>query len=182
MKQLSWEEYYDGFYDWSPSTQKRYAGRLSEYGPAEEVWEIAQELECEDRAFAAKFVENAFAGGVRFTPEQVLEMTDTVDKSLLGKIAGQTAVPFNRDQLEEIYLLIDDSAFERISRRAGIDIFEDEEPDFGLEDGILSYHSEKENHPTEMDQEAFAELARRVGIDAPRHQEPPSPPREPGRL
>ena len=84
----------------------------------------------------------------------------------------------NRDQLEEIYLLIDDSAFERISRRAGIDIFEDEEPDFGLEDGILSYHSEKENHPAEMDQEAFAELARRVGIDAPRHQEPPSPPRD----
>ena len=97
MKQLSWEEYYDGFYDWPPSTQKRYAGRLSGYGPAEEVWEIAQELECEDRAFAAKFVENAFAGGVRFTPEQVLEMTDTVDKSLLGKIAGQTAVPFDRD-------------------------------------------------------------------------------------
>ena len=73
-------------------------------------------------------------------------------------------------------MLIDDSAFERISRRAGIDIFEDEEPDFGLEDRILSYHSERENHPTEMDQEAFAELARRVGIDAPRHQEPPSPP------
>ena len=78
MKQLSWEEYYDGFYDWSPSTQKRYAGRLSGYGPAEEVWEIAQELEYEDRAFAAKFVEKAFAGGVRFTPEQVLEMTDTL--------------------------------------------------------------------------------------------------------
>lgn len=178
MKQLSWEEYYDGFYDWSTSTQKRYAGRLSGYGPAEEVWEIAQELECEDGAFAAKFVEKAFAGGVRFTPEQVLEMTDTVDKSLLGKIAGQTAVPFDRDQLEEIYLLIDDSSFERISRRAGIDIFEDEEPDFGLEDGILSYHSEKDTHPAEMDQEAFAELARRVGIDAPRHQEPPSPPRD----
>ncbi|MEI3580965.1 MAG: hypothetical protein V8Q30_13815 [Acutalibacteraceae bacterium] len=141
------EEYYDGFYDWSPSTQKRYAGRLSGYGPAEEVWEIAQELECEDRAFAAKFVENAFAGGVRFTPEQVLEMTDTVDKSLLEKIAGQTAVPFDRDQLEEIYLLIDDSSFERISRRAGIDIFEDEEPDFGLEDGILSYHSERRTTP-----------------------------------
>lgn len=69
-----------------PAPRNGYAGRLSGYGPAEEVWEIAQELECEDRAFAAKFVEKAFAGGVRFTPEQVLEMTDTVDKSLLGKI------------------------------------------------------------------------------------------------
>ena len=64
MKQLSWEEYYDGFYDWSPSTQKRYAGRLSGYGPAEEVWEIAQELECEDGAFAAKFVEKSLSCAV----------------------------------------------------------------------------------------------------------------------
>ena len=31
MKQLTWEEYYDGFYDWSSSTQKSYAYRLSDY-------------------------------------------------------------------------------------------------------------------------------------------------------
>ena len=126
MKQLSWEEYYDGFYDWSPSTQKRYAGCLSEYGPAEEVWEIAQELECEDGAFAAKFVEKAFAGGVRFTPEQVLEMVGTVEESVLSKIAEQTDVPFDREQLEEIYMMIDDASFQRISRRAKIDVFDDE--------------------------------------------------------
>ena len=45
MKQLTWEEYYDGFYDWSSSTQKSYAYRLSDYGPADEVWEIAEELD-----------------------------------------------------------------------------------------------------------------------------------------
>lgn len=45
MKQLTWEEYYDGFYDWAPSTQKSYAYRLSNYGPADEVWEIAEELD-----------------------------------------------------------------------------------------------------------------------------------------
>ena len=55
MKQLTWEEYYDGFYDWVPSTQKSYAYRLSDYGSADEVWEIAEELDFEDSAFAAKF-------------------------------------------------------------------------------------------------------------------------------
>lgn len=58
MKQLTWEEYYDGFYDWVPSTQKSYAYRLSDYGSADEVWEIAEELDFEDSAFAAKFLEN----------------------------------------------------------------------------------------------------------------------------
>ena len=93
MKQLTWEEYYDGFYDWVPSTQKSYAYRLSDYGSADEVWEIAEELDFEDSAFAAKFLERAFSAGVRFTPEQVLEMVAMVDQSLLSKMASRQRFP-----------------------------------------------------------------------------------------
>lgn len=125
MKQLTWEEYYDGFYDWAPSTQKSYAYRLSDYGPADEVWEIAEELDFVDSAFAAKFLEKAFSAGVCFTPEQVLEMVAMVDQSLLSKMVEQTTVPFNREQLEEIYLMIDDSSFRKISKRSRIDVFDD---------------------------------------------------------
>lgn len=38
MKQMTWEDYYDGFYDWAPSTQKSYTYRLSNFGPAEELY------------------------------------------------------------------------------------------------------------------------------------------------
>ena len=30
MKQTTWDDYYAGFYDWSPSTQKSYAYRLTD--------------------------------------------------------------------------------------------------------------------------------------------------------
>lgn len=123
MKQMTWEEYYDGFYDWSPSTQKSYTYRLTDYGPADEVWEVAQELAFQDEVFAAKFLEKALAAGVRFSPEQVLEMAGTVEESVLGKIAEQTDTPFDREQLEEIYMMIGDDSFQRISRRAKIDVF-----------------------------------------------------------
>ena len=126
MKQMTWEEYYDGFYDWSPSTQKSYSYRLTDYGPADEVWEVAQELAFQDEAFATKFLEKALAAGVRFSPEQVLEMAGTVEESVLGKIAEQTDVPFDREQMEEIYMMIGDDSFQRISRRAKIDVFDDE--------------------------------------------------------
>ncbi len=126
MKQMTWEEYYDGFYDWSPSTQKSYTYRLTDYGSADEVWEIAEELDFNDSAFAARFLEKAFSAGVRFTPEQVLEMVAMVEQPLLSKMAEQTTVPFNREQLEEIYMMIDDASFQRISRRAKIDVFDDE--------------------------------------------------------
>ena len=87
MRQTTWDDYYAGFYDWSPSTQKSYAYRLTDYGPADEVWEVAQELAFQDEAFTAKFLEKALAAGVRFTPNQVLEMVGTVEESLLSKIA-----------------------------------------------------------------------------------------------
>ncbi|OUN22234.1 hypothetical protein B5G34_07170 [Flavonifractor sp. An82] len=110
MRQTTWDDYYAGFYDWSPSTQKSYAYRLTDYGPADEVWEVAQELAFQDEAFTAKFLEKALAAGVRFTPNQVLEMVGTVEESLLSKIAERTDVPFDREQLEEIYMMIDDDS------------------------------------------------------------------------
>lgn len=125
MKQTTWDDYYAGFYDWSPSTQKSYAYRLTDYGPADEVWEVAQELAFQDEAFTAKFLEKALAAGVRFTPNQMLEMVGTVEESLLSKIAERTDVPFDREQLEEIYLMIDDSSFHKISKRSRIDVFDD---------------------------------------------------------
>ena len=66
MKQMTWDDYYGGFYNWAPSTQKNYAYRLSDYGPADEVWEVAQELAFQDNALATKFLEKAMAAGVRF--------------------------------------------------------------------------------------------------------------------
>ena len=126
MKQMTWDDYYGSFYDWSPSTQKNYTYRLSDYGPADELWEVAQELAFQDEAFAAKFLEKALAAGVRFTPEQVLEMVGTVEESVLSKIAERTDMPFDREQLEEIYMTIDGASFQKISRQAKIDVFDDE--------------------------------------------------------
>ena len=72
MKPISWKNYYDKFYDWEESTQKNYVNRLSGFGPAEEVWEIAQEFALSDEEFASKFIQRALDAGVRFTPEQVI--------------------------------------------------------------------------------------------------------------
>ena len=97
MKQMTWDDYYGGFYNWAPSTQKNYAYRLSDYGPADEVWEVAQELAFQDNALATKFLEKAMAAGVRFSPNQVLEMVGTAEEAVLSKLAEQTDVPFDRN-------------------------------------------------------------------------------------
>lgn len=129
MKEMSWDEYYASFYDWSLSTQKSYSYRLSDFGDPEEVYEVVAEFAFYDQKFATRFVEKALAAGVRFTPDHVLEMTLLIEKPVLSKMAEQTGVAFTKEQLEEIYMLIDDASFERISKKQNIDIFADDEPE-----------------------------------------------------
>jgi hypothetical protein len=139
MKEITWDEYYDGFYDWSPSTQKSYSYGLTDFGPADEVYEVLSEFAFSDKKFATRFADKAVTAGVRFSPDHVLEMVSLVEKPVLIKMAEQTSSPFDKEQLEEIYILIEDASFERIAQKAKIDIFADdnsEEPEetFATED------------------------------------------------
>ena len=129
MTKMSWDDYYAGFYDWSPSTQKSYSYRLSDFGDAEEVFEVASEFAFDDEKFASRFIEKAIDHGVRFTPDRVMEMLLCIDKPALTKMAEHSSAPFSREQVEEMYMLIDDDAFERISQKQKTDIFLDEPED-----------------------------------------------------
>ena len=70
MGPLTWEDCYEGFYDWAPSTRKNYARRLTGFGPADEVLELAAEMDRQDGTW---FLQRALDAGVRFTPAQVRE-------------------------------------------------------------------------------------------------------------
>ena len=146
MKDMSWDEYYAGFYDWSLSTQKNYSYRLTDFGDPEEIFEIVNEFAFYDSKFATKFVEKALAAGVRFLPEHILEMTILIDKPVLSKAAESVAGIFDREQLEEIHMLIDDSSFEYIARKAKIDIFADDAP--VDEEPELEYEEPEFHEPT----------------------------------
>ena len=127
MKDMSWNDYYDGFFDWSLSTQKSYFYRLADFGDPDEVFEVVSDIAFSDHNFATRFVDKAVDSGVRFTPDQVLELTSLIDMPVLSKMAMNTSSEFTFDQLQEIHMLIDDSAFESISKKQKMDIFADEE-------------------------------------------------------
>lgn len=129
MREISWDDYYSRFFDWSPSTQKNYSYGLTDFGFSDEVLEIINEFALNDEAFAARFTEKAINAGVKFSPDQVLELTLLVDKRVLSRAAETASTRFNREQLEEIHMFIDDASFERISQKAQIDIFSDDEED-----------------------------------------------------
>lgn len=135
---MNWDDFYERFFDLSLSTQKSYSCKLTDYGPSDEVFEVVSEFAFYDQKFATRFVGKALDNGVRFTPEQILEMTILIDKPVLSRMAETASSAFSREQLEEIYMLIDDVSFDRISKKQKIDIFAEEEPEeiFEPEDDI----------------------------------------------
>jgi hypothetical protein len=56
-----------------------------------------------------------------------MELTSMVDKPILTRLADTATEPFSKEQLEELYMLIDDDVFERVSKRSNVDIFADED-------------------------------------------------------
>ncbi len=131
VKRISWSEYYEGFYDWSFETQKRYANALEDYGSADEVFEVLEEFVFYDEAFASRFAKKALDAGVRFRPEQVTEMTLYIDRPVLNRMAESASEPFDREQLEELHMNIGDDVLRRVAVKSGVPFFEEERADSG---------------------------------------------------
>ena len=87
MRKLSWEEFYDNFYDWSESTQKKYASCLTNFGSSQEVFEIILEYAFSDKHFASRFARKACDAGVRFQPDEILECIGTLDQDVIEYLA-----------------------------------------------------------------------------------------------
>jgi len=130
---MEWADYYDRFFDWADSTQISRISSLTDFDSdcSAEVLEIAQCFI--DNKVAMRLINKAIAGGVRFSVDEVMELTSMVDKPILTRLADTATEPFSKEQLEELYMLIDDDVFERVSKRSNVDIFADEDEDIPVE-------------------------------------------------
>ena len=95
---MTWDEYYDGFYDWAESTRTSRISSITEFDPdcSEEVAEVVQELE---EVPANRLVRRALKYGVRFTPEQALEMM----LCLTGDVYDQVVSTAHGQWTQELY-------------------------------------------------------------------------------
>ena len=120
MREISWDDFYERFFDWAESTRRTRIGDLTGYGPADEVYDIAMELSYDDDRTAARFLGRAAEAGVRFTPEQILEFALIVDEKTLGRMAKAADPAFTVRELEEIEPLLSEADFAaRKSARRG---------------------------------------------------------------
>ena len=109
---MEWVDYYDKVFDWSESTRVRRISDLTDIGSPDEIVDAAQAFD-EDKN-ASKLIKKALNLGVCFTPENVIDLIMVVDDSTLTQMVKAAKGRFTKDQLDEIYMIIDDSVYESL--------------------------------------------------------------------
>lgn len=122
MAGMSWEQYYDGFYEWSSGTQIRYLARLDGYGSGAQTAEIAAELaEAGDGgpAAAKRLIMRAVENGVRFTAEDVIEMAGAdIEEDTLKYALATVREPLTGSQIVTLSDYFDEDALSKAVRSA----------------------------------------------------------------
>ena len=79
---MTWEDFYEKFYEWDDSTQVRKISELTTFGYPEQVAEVI--LMYSDEKASSRLAKKALAAGVRFTPSEIVEMDGSVSKDCMN--------------------------------------------------------------------------------------------------
>lgn len=83
---MTWDTYYERFYDWAESTRLRHLSSLTDFGNSGEICEIAGELPNEKAA--SKLIRKAMASGVKFSADDIEELDGVIEDDLLEELTA----------------------------------------------------------------------------------------------
>ena len=115
---MTWDEFYDKFYDWAPSTQIKKISQLSSFGSPEEVWEVAENLD--DAAVATRFIKKALINDVHFTAKEIDQMIGCVDDEVVNRALQSAVLPFTEDQIYCLNGGVDAHILMDIAKKSGV--------------------------------------------------------------
>ena len=139
---MTWEEYYDRFYDWAESTRISKLSSVDVLGPAEEVTEIMLEFAFSHEDIVNRIARKAIEQKVIFSAENIMDLTNCMDSGLQGQMALQSVSAFSEQDIQKFEGCLDDDVIIKLYRTRGFkvpEIFIDGEP----EEEITSAWKEK---------------------------------------
>lgn len=151
MRQYTWDQYYEKFYDWAESTQVRNLSGLTSLGSADEVGEIIIELQGDVPA-SNRLLRKAVVAKLAFSGSDLLEFACINDKELATAAVRNSAERLTAEDVESLYGEIDDEVIIEICKQHGILLPED------------LREEDADDEPEEIDED---EPLKKVDIDVP---------------
>ena len=170
MRQYTWDEYYEKFYDWAESTQVRNLSGLTSLGPASEVGEIIIELQVNVPA-ANRLLKRAVEAKMAFSASDLVEFLCLNDKTLATAALHNSASGLTAADMENLYGIAEDEDIIAVCNKYNLLLPED----LREEEYEEEYEEEEEYIEEEIVEEEPCE-EKELFID----EEPPARPRGPG--
>ncbi|MEF9865298.1 MAG: hypothetical protein RR814_02570 [Oscillospiraceae bacterium] len=109
---MTWDMYYERFYDWAESTQTARIASIESFGVAEEVTEIADALT--DEKAASKLIMKAISHGVVFSFKQIEGLCGCVDEKTIAALLSVNKEKITAQQLETLADYIDEDVLVKL--------------------------------------------------------------------
>lgn len=117
---MLWEEYYDKIWEWSTSTAVSRMSQLETFGPSNEITEVITEIAFSDEKGALRLFKKALAAGVKFSGEELEEISLYSTELLLKQAVMSSASRFTTADLEILYGICDDDLLLHIAKKHNI--------------------------------------------------------------
>ena len=124
MRQYTWEEYYEKFYDWAESTQARNLSGLTSLGSADEVGEIIIELQVNVPA-ANRLLRKAVEAKLAFSASDLIEFLCINDKALATAALYNSVSRLSSADMEDLYGVAEDEDIIKICTERKLTLPED---------------------------------------------------------
>ncbi len=148
MRQYTWDEYYEKFYDWAESTQVRNLYGLTSLGSADEVAEIIIELQVNVPA-ANWLLRKAVEAKLAFSGSDLVEFACINDKELATAAVRNSAERLTAEDMEYLYGEIDDRVIVEICKQRNLLLPEDLREEEEYEDVDEEPEEIEEDEPLE---------------------------------
>ncbi|MEF2561398.1 MAG: hypothetical protein UI647_01240 [Negativibacillus sp.] len=160
MRQYTWDEYYEKFYDWAESTQVRNLSELTSLGTADEVGEIIIELQVNVPA-ANRLLRKAVEAKLAFSASDLIEFLCINDKMLATAALYNSVGRLTSSDMEDLYSVAEEDDIIKICRDRNLILPEDLREE--------EYEDEEEE---EIEEEALEDVDIYIDDFVP---EPPAP-------
>ena len=97
---MTWQEYYNKFYDWAESTQISRISSITDFSGASSLEVVELALYLGDEAASTRLVKKALHNGVRFTADDVLELIDWMSPKFQSELVRHACTPYTDEQLD----------------------------------------------------------------------------------
>ncbi|MDD7726255.1 MAG: hypothetical protein PUJ24_11485, partial [Bacteroidales bacterium] len=114
---MTWDDYYEKINDWAVSTAISKISSLEDIGALDEVVDALNIIAFEDEKGATRLLNRALQYGIKFSGENLAEISGLCSEESFKKALYQSAEKFSTHDLEELYGCIDDELIVDIAKK-----------------------------------------------------------------